>query len=168
MNHTPLPDWFAPDENPATHPSGAPKFNATDIDAANHAKHEAIRRRGETLANVMNGTLTMWDVIGAAEHDHTLQKITLRTLLRASGRNKTTTDHLMNQLKKTAMTSRTSQPKRFNIGWLYDTKTWPARMVAFAALTPNRTPTPWDGFPYTPPPIDIDNLAERWGVRTHP
>ena len=35
------------------------------------------------------------------------------------------------------------------------------RAAYAAALTPP-TPTPWDGYPYTPPPADLDATAAAW------
>lgn len=159
------PSWFNTDAslNPIErHPSGARKLTRADSAAGHEARRANERIRGRFLHDVEQAKMSVLAAIAAAKGNPVLEKIALTTLIGTQGLSIPQAHVLVRRIKSLSGTGREKKNDKTSLGWLTDIKVGTNRIIALAEVLTPRTAVPWEGFPYTPPPTDIDVCAYRW------
>ena len=163
-----VPDWFQPpsaDPMEEVEPPRARHLSRPTIDSAtgHEARRAADRERGLFLTRVSAKELSLWQAVQIVASDPrpVLRKITLQRLLLESGystnQSKTAPKRT---LALTGGSKKTSGP--LNLAWLLDKRTGGMRVLALMCALRPQSDTPWPGYPFTPPPIDLDAIAASW------
>lgn len=133
----------------------------TDMAALTQASRQARRARVETLALVRDGVIPVEDIISGAmvARDPITDKIKLRQLLLAiPGLGETAVARTLRVLAR----SLPSTPREPTIGWLCDPRVSGRRVVVFYNCLDDSRHGPWEGYPYAPPPPELDETARNW------
>lgn len=127
------------------------------------ARRDADRKRGMFLLQVEENSWTL-DTALAKLHSSSdrscLGKIRLTYLLRALGYS----DYQARRIRRQVHEVSESRRSTITLSWLLDRKCGLSRLIAlYSVLTP-ASDTPWNGFPFTPPPVELDEVARAYGV----
>lgn len=112
--------------------------------------------RGEALAKIASGDMTLWEFIKKSKTSRPLAKCRLKILLKAAVGPARATWIIDGLLEATA-----TGKQNPTVEWLYDSKSSNARLGLLAALLTAPVGTPWDGYPFTDPP---QKIQKTWGT----
>lgn len=126
-------------------------------------RREAEKRRGEYCYMIAQRKISLLEAIENAAGDKTLEKISLKRLYMADGMKERGARRRVEMLRERLV----NPPKRLNIAWLLaDT----GNFAMFIDRFVKRKNTPWEGFPYSQPPIEIpsNSFIEKISFSTIP
>lgn len=140
--------------------TGAPLLGPGASAAGHEARRAAERKRGMVVSSLSMGLTTFWGVIAMVDRsrDPHYLKLSLRELLLACGKSHANTSQIIFRLRRALGAKR----GKLNLAWLLDEKVGSKRVLALADQMAPSTYVPWEGFPFSPPPVDIDAMARQW------
>lgn len=112
--------------------------------------------RGQALAKIASGDMTLWEFIEKSKTSRPLAKCRLKVLLKSEV-GPTRAEWIIIQLLAASATSKQNP----TVEWLYDTKSSAARLGLLAALLTEPDGTPWPGYPFADPP---QKIQETWNI----
>lgn len=134
------------------------------LEQANAARDRARRLRAEALMSVSCERMTVVELLEEARHERALGKVRIRQLLLAQpGWGNTRVSTALRRMARTVGVDLTT-PKlgQLNLDWLLDPRAGGRRLMAFADAVAERVECPWEGFPYTPAPAGLREVAAAW------
>lgn len=112
--------------------------------------------RGQALAKIARGYMSLWEFIEKSKTSRPLAKCRLKTLLKAAvGPARAT--WIMDRLLEASATGKQNP----TVEWLYDAKSSSARLGLLAALLTAPEGMPWAGYPFADPPQKIQKV---WNI----
>ena len=112
--------------------------------------------RGQALAKIARGDMSLWEFIEKSKTSRPLAKCRLKILLKAAvGPARAT--WIMDRLLEASATGKQNP----TVEWLYDAKSSSARLGLLAALLTESVGTPWPGYPFADPP---QKIQETWNI----
>lgn len=114
----------------------------------------ARAQRGQALAKIASGDMSLWEFIEKSKTSRPLAKCRLKILLKAAvGPARAT--WIMDGLLEASATGKQNP----TVEWLYDAKSSNARLGLLAALLTEPVGTPWTGYPFADPP---EKIQKTW------
>lgn len=132
--------------------------------AAVLAAREANAYRARTLYRLAQSQMTFDEFLHAAQQDHTLRRLSLRSVLLAlPGIGDATVRRVIDKTVKIANENNQSyRLKSITVAWLLDEKDYGRRFEALAEALSNPTTTAYGlGFPYNP--VEVKNAGPLTG-----
>lgn len=117
----------------------------------------ARAQRGQALAKIASGDMSLWEFIEKSKTSRPLAKCRLKILLKAAVGPARATWIMDGLLEATA--SRKQNP---TVDWLYDSKSSNARLGLLAALLTEPVGAPWPGYPFADPPEKIQKVWQTY------
>lgn len=133
------------------HPAAAAVTPAPPIENARQALSAARLMRSEYLIALVEGLVTVEDVIEAAMADSgkPLRRISLRQLLLSQpGWGERRTNRLLSVLADRLGAA--ERPKDMTVAWLIDPRSGGRRYLAWLDVQQAKNSVPWAGFPFAP------------------
>lgn len=113
--------------------------------------------RGQALAKIASGDMSLWEFIEKSKTSRPLAKCRLKILLKAAvGPARAT--WIMDGLVEATATGKQNP----TVEWLYDAKSSNARLGLLAALLTEPDGTPWPGYPFADPPKKIQKTWQTY------